>query len=145
MKNTKAVLLIILGAFIMATGFAFAEQVAYKQAEDAVAKPPEVVFGNSNASLPTGTARTAAVKDPVQEKLDQIRALNIKAADPAPAPAPAPKPTIMDGVKKFIGAHKADILLAGAGAYIGWALMGTVAGALTGGLGFLLFFMFANL
>ncbi len=143
MKNTKAVLLIILGAFIMATGFAFAENVAYEQLKRSVAENPAVSFDKSDASLPTGTAQTKAAADPVQEKLDQIRAANLKAA--APAPAPAPKPTIMDGVKKFIGAHKADILLAGAGAYIGWALMGTVAGALTGGLGFLLFFMFANL
>ena len=149
MKNTKAVFLIILGAFIMATGFAFArENFAYKQAEDSIARTPEVAFDNTNANQPTGTAVTKAVADPVQEKLDQIRAANVKAAPaaaPAPAPAPAPKPGVGKQILGFIGDHKADILLAGAGAYIGWALMGTVAGALTGGLGFLLFFMFANL
>jgi hypothetical protein len=60
-------------------------------------------------------------------------------------PPAAPKPTLGESVKSFLGEHRRDILLGGIGAYLGWALVGTMAGALTGGLFFLAFFWFAAL
>lgn len=139
MKNTKAIFLIILGAFIMATGFAYAGE-AYNQLSNGP-------FGNSNAveftpvnvpaaglnrALPTMTE----VKPPEQKTVPPVT----KAAEVKAEPA---KPTFGESVKNFLGEHRKDILLTGIGAYLGYALIGTLAGALTGGLFFFAFFALA--
>lgn len=145
MKNTKAVFLIVLGSFLLATGLAFAENVAYEQLKNSVATPPAVAFDKTSEALPEGarTAKTAA--DPVAERLAAIKASNIKAAAPAPAPTPEPKPTIGKSIKNFIGEHKKEIVFGGIGAWLGFMILGTVAGALTGGVGFIALLWFANL
>lgn len=142
MKNTKAIFLIVLGSFIMATGFAFAGE-AYDQLKNNPFGGSAVEISPVTVPAPTLNKNAPAVPAPT-------------AVTPAPAPAaaaPAPaavapaekKPTVGETIKSFLGEHKKDILLGGIGAYLGWALVGTLAGALTGGIFFLAFFMLAGM
>lgn len=62
-----------------------------------------------------------------------------------PAPTPQPPVDLLKPVKEFISASKPTITFGLVGAYIGWAIAGTIAGALTGGLLFAAFVIFANL
>lgn len=146
MKNTKAIFLIVLGSFLMATGFAFAE-TAYEQLQRGFGDDRSATVLPQNKEVVNVSAQTGvpAASAPA--------AVTPAAATPAPAaaapavttPPPAPKPTLGESVKSFLGEHRRDILLGGIGAYLGWALVGTMAGALTGGLFFLAFFWFAAL
>lgn len=148
MKNTKAIFLIVLGSFIMATGFAFAAE--------------SETFNKLMNNNPFNDGRSASVLPASKAVLDVSGQTNVPAASapaaavtapaaPAPAaaaPAVAPaekKPTVGETIKSFLGEHKKDILLGGIGAYLGWALVGTLAGALTGGIFFLAFFMLAGM
>lgn len=63
----------------------------------------------------------------------------------APAPAPQPPSDPLKPIKEFISAAKPTITFGLVGAYIGWAIAGTIAGAMTGGLLFAAFVIFANL
>ncbi|MBU2574289.1 MAG: hypothetical protein KKH28_09465 [Elusimicrobia bacterium] len=70
-----------------------------------------------------------------------VPALAAVTADTPPAPPePAPNP-----IKEFLSEAKAPILLAGVGAYLGFAIAATVAGALTGGLLLVAFFLLSRL
>ncbi|OGR80741.1 MAG: hypothetical protein A2X32_09365 [Elusimicrobia bacterium GWC2_64_44] len=140
MKNTKAIFFIILGAFIMATGFAFAkDQPAY----DSLRNGP---FGASSAveltpvSLPAGDLNKALpmteVKKPEQKAVPEVA--------PA-AKVEEPKPTFTEKVGEFFGKYRRDIFRTGIGAFIGFALIGTIAGALTGGLLCFAFFYMAGM
>ncbi len=122
MKDTKALFLVILGSLLPVTGFAFTG--AHDQLK----------------SSPFGDGRSASVS-PAGKSADGV---SLIVAIPAPAPTPA-KPTPVENIKKFLGEHKNDIFIGGIGAYIGWALIGGLAGALTGGLLLLVFFALSNL
>ena len=136
MKNLKAILLIVLGSFFIATGFAFAEseKTAYRDLE-LTAKSiemPVVEFTNQ------GAARDVVVT---------------KAAAPvvAPPPAPAipaytkvepvkPAPTFMEKTKKYIGDNMSQIVSAAAIGFLAMLVIGTGgAGLLVGLLAFGLF------
>lgn len=120
MKNTKAIFLIILGSFILATGFAFAENVALSQAERWLDKS-----GNSDLVVASGgqpaPAAPAATTTPAAAPTP---AAVVPA--PAPAPAPAPKPTFGENMKKFLGKHMATMTMMAIGAFVGSALLGPV-------------------
>ncbi len=116
MKNTKALSLILVASFFLATGSAFAGALGQLQAG------------------PFGDGRSSSVSSD-NKGLGDIGAM--KAAAPAAsAPAPAPKPTLMESIKGFIGDNARNMLLGGIGAYIGFVLLGPV-GLLIGGLLFL--------
>ena len=122
MKNLKAILLIILGSFFIATGFAFAGE-AYQQAND----------GNLWKSGPSGAV---AVASPFVDK----SAPAVTAAAPEKAPD---KTTLAQDTKKWVGDHKTQIFMGAVGAYVGFALFGTLLGACTCGFGLLLFMAIA--
>jgi hypothetical protein len=137
MKNTKAIFFIILGAFIMATGFAFAGP-----AYDSLANGP---FGTPVAGAPvnkaildtSGAAPVPAASAPAAAAAPTVPAPTAVAAAPA-----EPKPTFGEKVKEFLGTYKKDILRTGISAYLGFALLGGPAGLLIGALvGFAFFFM----
>ncbi|MDP2866208.1 MAG: hypothetical protein Q8O90_08190 [Elusimicrobiota bacterium] len=113
MKNTKALFLIILGTFLLATGFAFANDTYNKLAS-----------GN-----PFGDARSASVNP----SLGIAKGLGAPAYTVA---STAPAKPAGETVKKFIGDNARNMLLGGIGAYIGFALGGPI-GLLIGGLLFL--------
>lgn len=118
MKNTKAIFLIVLGSFIIATGFAFAvESQIYTGASSG-----NVFQDGRSASVMPSVNLNKGAEVPV-----------VKAAAPAPE-APKPEPTFGEKMKKFLGKNGETILMVGAGAYLGIALLGGMMGALTGGL-----------
>ena len=141
MKNTKAIFLIILGSFILATGFAFA--VESETYNDLVKNG---AWGTRSGTEQLGVAAGSP-------------APNAPSASPAPAPAPAPtpttvvpaptakpeeKPTFGENMKKFLGKHMATMAMVGIGAYVGFALMGP-AGILMGALFMYAFTYLGNL
>lgn len=113
MKNTKAIFLILLGTFLLATGFSFAG--SYDQLK----------------SNPFGDGKSASIS-PDNRSAGPV---NLKAAAPAPAPAPA-KPGVGETIKKFWVDNSRNILLGGIGAYLGFALLGPV-GLVLGAIFFL--------
>jgi len=139
MKNTKAVFFIILGSFIIATGFAFAENVALGQAERWLDKGSleqvPVVVGGASSSAPAVVVSPAAAPTP---------AAVVPAPAAAPAAKPEEKPTFGENVKKFLGKHMATMAMVGIGAYVGFALMGP-AGILMGALFMYAFTYLGNL
>lgn len=139
MKNTNAVFLIILGSFLLATGFAFAgENVALSQAQGwlnkgALTDAVTAAGGASPAAAPAAPAPAPAA------------AATTPPAVPNPTtvttPPAEPKPTLGERMSKFLQANRRTIFMTGIGAYMAFALIGTGVGALLGGL---LFFMMAT-
>jgi hypothetical protein len=117
MKNTKAVFLIVLGSFILATGFAFAG--AYDELK----------------SNPFSDSRAATVSP--FDNNNVMHDVSVKA--PTPAPAPAPEPSLGKKIMKYLGDNQTNILMGGLGAYLGFALIGGPVGIIAGAF-FLLFF-----
>ena len=121
MKHTKAIFLIVLGCFIMATGFAFAVE--------------SNLYNSVRNGDPFADGRSASVTPTVATSSGQPAPA---AAAPAPAPAPdtPKKPTFGETAKKFLKDNMGTMVAVGAGAYLGMALLGGVMGAMTGGLFF---------
>ena len=114
MKNTKAICLIILGAFLLAAGSAFAGSY------DQLTNNP---FGGGKSSSISGPGDTRTTGG-----------LDLKAA--APAPAPTPAPSVVDTIKGFLADNSRNIVLGALGGFIGFALFGP-AGIVLGALCFL--------
>lgn len=138
MKNTKAVFFIILGSFIIATGFAFArENFALSQLEE-MNKSGSATFdgipGAGNVPNPPGVS-AAPAGAPVTTPATTVAPTPPAPGAPAAAPAvkPEEKPTFGENMKKFLGKHMATMAMVGIGAYVGFALMGP-AGILMGAL-----------
>lgn len=136
MKNTKAIFLIILGAFLMATGFAFAGP-AYDQLRNGPfgttasveLTPVTIPAENLNKALPT----SVEVKKPEQKAIPEVKAA---------APAEEPKPSFGEKVQEFFGKYRRDIFRTGISAWMGFALLGGPAGLLIGAVvGFSFFYM----
>lgn len=122
MKTFKAIILIILGTFFIATGFAFAGESAFSQlSSGGFNKSSDDMSGYKSAGIPPASG-PAEVKS---------------------APAPAPEPTVGQKIKGWIGANKSKMALIGVGAFLGYAIVGTALGACTFGLGFLLLMVLA--
>lgn len=116
MKTTKAFFLILLGSFLLATGFAFAENVALGQLQKG--------FHDDRSASVTPTLG-------INKSAASLKAT----APPAPAPAPA-KPGVWETAKKFLTDNARNIMIGGIGAYLGFALLGPV-GIILGALTFL--------
>lgn len=130
MKNTKAFFLIILGSFIIATGFAFAE-TAYEQLEKGFGDRASAI-----GQLPVSAGSVApATPAPAATTPAPAPAAAVAPTPPAPTPAPA-KPGLGETIKKFWVDNARNILLGGIGAYLGFALFGPV-GLVLGALCFL--------
>lgn len=138
MKNTKAILLIVLGSFIIATGFAFAENVAYGQLEEyskSITIPaPDLTPSTNKEAILNGSPVTR----------DAAPAAAAAPAVPAPtaaAAAPAkPAPTFLETAKKYVGDNMSQIVSAAAIGFIAMLVIGTGgAGLLVGLLAFGLF------
>lgn len=113
MKNTKAIFLILLGTFLLATGFSFAG--SYDQLK----------------SNPFGDGKSASIS-PDNRSAGSV---SMKAAV-TPPPAEVKKPGLGETIKKFWVDNSRNILLGGIGAYLGFALLGPV-GLVLGALFFL--------
>lgn len=139
MKNTKAIFFIILGAFIMATGFAYAGE-AYDQLQ----KGP---FGKSALGDLTVVGTPPSANPPVSPNWT-LTAPVPKPATPTPpavviSSKPAePKPTLGEKAGEFFGKYRRDIFRTGISAYLGLALIGGPIGLLIGAVaGFAFFYM----
>lgn len=135
MKNIKALFVLTLGSFLLATGFAFAE-TAYEQLEMGFGgnRAAEVSPVNKDILDTSGAAPVPAASAPAATT--QAPAATVAPAPPAPTPTPAKPPTLGETIKKFIGANARNMLLGGIGAYLGFALLGPV-GLVLGALFFL--------
>lgn len=138
MKNTKAIFLIIVGAFIMATGFAFAGE-AYNQLQNGP-------FGKSAIGELTVTGTPPTANPPVSP--DWTLTAPAKPATPKPpevvisSEAAKPKPTLGEKAGEFFGKYRRDIFRTGISAYLGLALIGGPIGLLIGAVaGFAFFYM----
>lgn len=134
MKNTKAVLLIVLGSFIIATGFAFAEteQVALGQLKEL---QKSIVMPVVSAPSQNITRETATTTAPA--------ATTVAPAVPTPAAvaAPAePKPTLGQKIKTFIGDNLSQIVSAAVIGVLGFLVLGTGGAGLLVGLAAFAFF-----
>lgn len=116
MKNTKAIFLIVLGSFLIATGFAFASG-SFDQLQAA----------GGGASMDGARAATGSAPA-LEAKLDSFD----RGAAASPGTPPPPAPTAKDQAKKYVKEHMDKIAMAGIGAYIGFALWGGPAGMLLG-------------
>ena len=137
MKNTKAILLIVLGSFIIATGFAFAENVSYGQLEEYSKGITIPVSG-----LTVGTNKEAILKGaPVTAAAAPVVATAPVVPAPTAAAAPAkPAPTFMESAKKYVGDNMDQIVSATAIGFIAFLVLGTGGlGLLVGLLAFSLF------
>ena len=143
MKNTKAVFFIILGSFIIATGFAFA--VESETYNDLVKNG---AWGTRSGTEQLGVAAGSPAPNAPSASPAPAAAPTPAAVVPAPAAAPAvkpeEKPTFGENVKKFLGKHMATMAMVGIGAYVGFALMGP-AGILMGALFMYAFTYLGNL
>jgi hypothetical protein len=128
MKNTKAIFLIVLGSFIIATGFAFAENVSYEQLKSG----PFGGVAMGDLTVAADPSRAATAPAPVTAAPAPAAAAAVPAVS-APAPAPAPGPTAKEKAKEFLQKHMGTMVLTGIGAYLGFALFGPI-GLLLGGL-----------
>lgn len=144
MKNTKAIFLIILGAFLMATGFAYAkDQPAYETLLNGpfgtpVAANPvnkALIDTSGAAPVPAASAPAAAGSAAV---VPQVPAPTAVTTTPAKE---EPKPTFGEKVGEFFGKYRRDIYRTGISAFLGFALIGGPAGLLIGALvGFAFFY-----
>lgn len=136
MKNTKAVFFIILGAFLMGTGFAFAAPEDSKtfdmlnngfdfdtpRAGDIAVNKTPVVPG-----LPaiTKSAPVKAAAAPAVKPTDDF-SVTIK-ADNTPAKADEKKPpTTKEKVNKFLKGNMERMAACAIGAYVGFLLLGPI-------------------
>ncbi|PKM96550.1 MAG: hypothetical protein CVU79_12890 [Elusimicrobia bacterium HGW-Elusimicrobia-3] len=133
MKNTKAVFFIVLGAFLMATGFAFAAPSAtFNKALSGQSS----FDGNRNSlNLTVGT-----------------RGSSMKSATSGPSlgaksdPTPEKVPTAGEKIKKFVGANSKKIISAAAIGFLGFLMFGTAGvGLAIGAAAFGFFFLLAAL
>lgn len=117
MKTIKAIILIILGNFFIATGFAFAGD----NAVNSLRGGPSF----DGATRGSGNMPAMRASDPAGvNKAEEVKA--------------DPKPTTGEKVKKWVGENKTKIVFGGVAAYVGFVLVGTLFGAFTFGLGAIL-------
>ncbi len=122
MKNTKAIFLIILGSFILATGFAFAND-ALDQARN-----PNLFNDKRGGSV--GVNVRAELSAPI---VSQPLAVNQE--------APAEKPSPLKKAKEFVGNNFNQIMGAAVIGFLGFLVIGTGGAGLAVGLGAFAFFM----
>lgn len=131
MKNSKAIFLIVLGTFLMATGFAFAENVSLGQA------------GNPSLWKSDGRAATVAPQLNIDTYYQSATAAMTPPVPPAPVvtppvPTPAPTPvvkppTIGEKISGFISGNKKILITSVLVGFLAFLVIGTGGAALLAG------------
>jgi len=139
MKNTKAILLIILGSFLVATGFAYAgealDQLKAMQNDTA----PVLALQASQLPVKTGTTKDVNLTA-------SGGAIAPAIYTPTPPPAAKPAPTMMETAKKWIGDNFSSIVSALVIGLIAFMVLGTGGAALAvGAAAFGAFYMMGKL
>lgn len=139
MKNTKAIFFIILGNFLLATGFAFAED------KPALAALKEWA-GNDAPAVEKLDAAGVTNKLPLTKaKAKGIDLLSKGVVAPAVSSAPEAKKeetkTLGQNVKEWVGKNFSNILAAAAIGFLGFLMIGTGVGGIAVGLAALGFFI----
>ena len=125
MKTKKMSLTILFGLlFSVACGNIFAGE-AFDQLKDAVGNAAPASDVKIELAPKTDITNTANLALDTKKAASPVGALKAAVAPPAPAP---------NRVKEFVSTYKTHILMGGVGAYLGFSIMGTLLGALTGGL-----------
>jgi hypothetical protein len=133
MKNTKAIFFIVLGAFLMATGFAFAA--------------PSSTFDKANSGGLSFDGSKSGIDLSAQIRGNSVMS-NTSGASLGAKPEPAPEkvPTTGEKVKKFVGDNFSKIVSAVAIGVLAFLVIGTGGAALAvGAAAFGFFFMMAKL
>lgn len=143
MENLKAILLIVVGSFVLATGLAFAGNSALAQAGNPSLWVSGFDLPAAPVSAPSGRPGAAPAAAPAANTPPP--AARVTAAPPVPAPPPpAPVPSLGQQLKKALAANSATIVMGGVGAYVGFALLGGPLGLILGGLLFVGFLMMTS-
>lgn len=135
MKNTKAIFLIILGSFIIATGFAFAENFALSQAEKMLGESRATEINLTGVGAPPVAGAPVAAGTQGQAPATQPAVAATPPAVAAPAAAkPEEKPTFKENLNKYLKDHMSTMAMTAIGAYAGFALLGGPIGLIIGAL-----------
>jgi len=140
MKNSKAIFLIVLGTFLMATGFAFAENTSLAQAGNpslwksdgpaATVLPQlsiDTYYQSATAAMTPPTPTPPVVTPPV----------------PNPTPTPVVKPpTIGEKISGFISDNKKILITSVLVGFLAFLIIGTGGAALLAGGAAFAFFSF---
>ncbi len=133
MKNTKAVFLIILGSFLLATGFAYAKEDGPALAE---------LKNWAGSSQPYVALDAAGVANKAPLTKSGIKGVDLVAKSSATVPAvtaPAKeekKPTLMESAKKWTKENFSLLVSSAAIGFLGFLILGTGIGGLLVGLAF---------
>lgn len=132
MKNTKAIFLIIFGAFIMATGFAFASDPYSGDAYNTLKNGP---FAKS-ALGDLGVSASPGIKPPAGPDITFTPTAKPQTTTPpevrVSSDTPKP-PTLGESISKFVGKNRSVIFGTAIAAYLGMALFAApLLGALIG-------------
>ncbi len=146
MKNTKAVFFIILGSFLLATGFAYAgealDQLKAAASDDTAAVQTLQAAGVAN-NAPLTAGKTKGVDLAAQIKSGGVVAPAVSSAAPA---SDKDKKKPGEAVKEWIGKNFSQIIAAIAIGFLGFLVLGTGGGALAvGAAAFGLFYAIKNL
>lgn len=146
MKNTKAVFFIILGSFLLATGFAYAgealDQLKAAASDDTAAVQTLQAAGvTNNAALTPGKAK--GIDLAAQVRSGGVVAPAVSSAVPA---SEKDKKSTGETVKKWIGKNFSQIIAAVAIGFLAFMVLGTGGAALAvGAAAFGLFYAIKNL
>jgi hypothetical protein len=143
MKNTKAVFLIILGSFLLATGFAYAKEdgPAMQDLKAWVNDSQSVVVMDAAGVKDMGNLnKTKSASANVKAAIDNtVKASTATAAGTTVSKPEEPKPSLMDKFKEFWGKKGGSSMIISALAigFLGFLILGTAgAGLLVGAAAF---------
>lgn len=107
---------------------------------------PVLAAASSGPSALTSNAAVEARMAASKSTASTVPALTAPAETATPAVTEPPKPVDpLAPVKKVLGEVKTPLTLGVVGGYLGWVIAGTVAGAMTGGLLLIAFFLLSTL
>lgn len=140
MKNTKAVFLIILGSFLLATGFAYAKEdgpAMQKLIEISGDSVPAVDTLNAAGVKNTGNLNKGATGVNLTAAIQQTAnkaGVVAPAVSSAPAPKVEEKKTLGQTVKGWVKSNFDKIIASAAIGFLGFLIIGTGIGGLLVGL-----------
>jgi len=140
MKNSKAIFLIVLGTFLMATGFAFAENTSLAQA------------GNPSLWKSDGRADTVLPQLNIDTYYQSATAAMTPPTPTPPVVTPPvpnpttpevkPPPTIGEKISGWVSGNKKILITSVLVGFLGFLILGTGVGALIAGAAAFAFFSF---
>lgn len=140
MKNTKAILLIVLGTFLMATGFAFAENTSLDQAGN-----PSLWKGDGRATIALPKLSIDTYYQSATAAMTPPTPTPPVVTPPVPTPAPTPvvkPPTIGEKISGWVSGNKKILITSVLVGFLGFLILGTGVGALVAGAAAFAFFSF---